>query len=221
MLPKKKKAVHVLADRLEAIRKERKQSQKDFCAFLGVPDRSYRGWVNGYLDHDINGKAITKRNMPEIDTLISICEKLNVSLDYLFGRTNYTKVSNELIGKETGLSDDAINRLTEHKRNTKKRKQDDDISKLALTGINKLLEHPFGSSVLFWIGMYLDESEIKGYISKGKQIPFKELRKGKQIIHNDLYVYDESNKQLRIDYDIIRTAIFDKIRNSLFAVENE
>lgn len=197
--------------KLNNLEKQRKEkgytSQEKFADKIGIDRSTYNGYVNG--------------NSIPSDILIKMSKLLNVSTDYILGLSDCRSVDNDYISKETGLSDDAINRLTEHKKNTRKRKQDDDVSKLTLTGINKLLEHPFGSSVLFWIGMYIDESEIKGYISKGKQIPFKELRKGKQIIHNDLYVYDESNKQLRIDYDIIRTAIFDKIRNSLFAVENE
>ena len=197
--------------KLNNLEKQRKEkgytSQEKFADKIGIDRSTYNGYVNG--------------NSIPSDILIKMSKLLNVSTDYILGISDCRSVDNDFISKETGLSDDAINKLIEHKKNTRKRKQDDDVSKLTLTGINKLLEHPFGSSVLFWIGMYLDESEIKGYISKGKQIPFKELRKGKQIIHNDLYVYDESNKQLRIDYDIIRTAIFDKIRNSLFAVENE
>lgn len=197
--------------KLNNLEKQRKEkgytSQEKFADKIGIDRSTYNGYVNG--------------NSIPSDILIKMSKLLNVSTDYILGLSDCRSVDNDYISKETGLSDDAINRLTEHKKNTRKRKQDYDVSKLTLTGINKLLEHPFGSSVLFWIGMYLDEAEIKGYISKGKQIPFKELRKGKQIIYNDLYVYDESNKQLRIDYDIIRTAIFDKIRNSLFAVEKE
>ncbi len=197
--------------KLNNLEKQRKEkgytSQEKFADKIGIDRSTYNGYVNG--------------NSIPSDILIKMSKLLNVSTDYILGLSDCRSVDNDYISKETGLSDDAINKLIEHKKNTRKRKQDDDVSKLTLSGINKLLEHSFGSSVLFWIGMYLDESEIKGYISKGKQIPFKELRKGKQIIHNDLYVYDESNKQLRIDYDIIRTAIFDKIRNSLFAVENE
>lgn len=193
---------------LKELRKNKKLNQHDMADCIKISYESYSEYEN------------EKRAIPS-DILIRLSKYFNVSTDYILDLSDCRSVDNDYISKETGLSDDAINKLIEHKKNTRKRKQDDDVSKLTLTGINKLLEHPFGSSVLFWIGMYLDESEIKGYISKGKQIPFKELRKGKQIIHNDLYVYDESNKQLRIDYDIIRTAIFDKIRNSLFAVENE
>ena len=193
---------------LKELRKNKKLNQHDMADCINISYESYSEYEN------------EKRAIPS-DILIRLSKYFNVSTDYILDLSDCRSVDNDYISKETGLSDDAINKLIEYKKNTRKRKQDDDVSKLTLTGINKLLEHPFGSSVLFWIGMYLDESEIKGYISKGKQIPFKELRKGKQIIHNDLYVYDESNKQLRIDYDIIRTAIFDKIRNSLFAVEKE
>ena len=197
--------------KLNNLEKQRKKkgytSQEKFADKIGIDRSTYNGYVNG--------------NSIPSDILIKMSKLLNVSTDYILGLSDCRSVDNDYISKETGLSDDAINRLTEHKKNTRKRKQDDDVSKLTLMGINKLLEHPFGSSVLFWIGMYLDESEIKGYISKGKQIPFKELRKGKQIIHNALFAYDESDHHLPITEEIIRASIIDKIRMAIFAVENE
>lgn len=196
---------------LKELRKNEKLNQHDMADRISISYESYSEYEN------------EKRAIPS-DILIRLSKYFNVSTDYILDLSDCRSVDNDYISKETGLSDSAINRLTEHKRNAKKYKQDDDFPKLILTGINKLLEHRYGSSVLFWIGMYLDTSRFTGYLSKGKQIPFEENRKGKQnqIIHNDLFVYDElSDKQLLIDNDVIHTAIFDKIRNSLFAVEKE
>jgi len=48
------------------------------------------------------------RNLPKLETICVIADIYGVSVDYLLGRTQYTSVSNELIGNELHLSDRAI-----------------------------------------------------------------------------------------------------------------
>lgn len=103
---------NIFAERIEKIRVEKsKKNQKDFCKEIGVSSRLYRGWISGSNFVNSKGKVTNKKNMPGIDVLNVICEKYDVSLDYLFGRTDYTSISNEKISAETGLSDTAINGL--------------------------------------------------------------------------------------------------------------
>ena len=101
-------------ERLEKKRKEQDYSQKDFCKKIGVPARTYRMWIGGSSDHDADGKLITKKTVPhDIETLLNLCDKLKVSLDYLFGRTDYNSVNNEMISNETGLDDESLQVLNE------------------------------------------------------------------------------------------------------------
>lgn len=110
ILPKRK-GIDILAEKLEEIRTERDLNQAEFCDVLKESDRNYRGWVKGKPDHDTEGKPIRVRTEPSIDKLLSIADKLGVSLDYLFGRSQYQTVDNDLIGEVTGLNDEAINTL--------------------------------------------------------------------------------------------------------------
>lgn len=48
------------------------------------------------------------RSTPNTEVLIALSDYYDVSVDYLLARTEYTKVSNELVGKEYGLSDYAL-----------------------------------------------------------------------------------------------------------------
>lgn len=63
------------------------------------------------------GIVTTKENLknyasakaiPRIDMLCAIADFFNVSVDYLLGVNDYTTVTNELIGRELGLTNDAI-----------------------------------------------------------------------------------------------------------------
>ena len=58
------------------------------------------------LKNYFSAKAI-----PRPDMLCAIADFFGVSVDYLLGRSKYTEVTNELIGHELGLKDNAINGL--------------------------------------------------------------------------------------------------------------
>lgn len=107
----KKTGMEFFAERIEEIRKRSGKNQTEFCDYLEVSDRSYRGWTNGNPDYDKDGNPVRKRNEISIDTLISISKRLGVSLDYLLGCSRYETVGNDFIGKQTGLNDDAVNVL--------------------------------------------------------------------------------------------------------------
>lgn len=106
----------IFAKRIEEVRVKSGKNQKDFCKFIGVKTRTYRGWVNGEYIGDSKGNVKTKRHMPNLVILNTICNQCDVSLDYLFGRTDFTSINNEMISKETGLDDESIRML--NKKNT-------------------------------------------------------------------------------------------------------
>lgn len=67
------------AQRIKQVRVERKLTQVQMAALLGHSPRAYQGLELG------TGK-------PNYDTLLSFADKLDVSVDYLMGRTDDAKV---------------------------------------------------------------------------------------------------------------------------------
>lgn len=61
------------AERLKALREERKLTQARLAELIGVNPRAYNRWERGNF-------------VPQLDTLIKIADALNVSLDELTGR---------------------------------------------------------------------------------------------------------------------------------------
>lgn len=64
----------VFAERLKALRGERKLTQARLAELIGVNPRAYNRWERGNF-------------VPQLDTLIKIADVLNVTLDELTGRT--------------------------------------------------------------------------------------------------------------------------------------
>ena len=62
-------------DKISEILKERKISQSELCSFLGVKKNAYTNWKSGHT-------ASYKKYLPQI------AEFLDVSVDYLLGRTD-------------------------------------------------------------------------------------------------------------------------------------
>ncbi len=94
----------IFAERLEKMRKKKGLTQYEFCKEIGVSTKQYQNWEYG------NGG---KDCAPSINKAIRICEICDVSLDYLFGRSEYIGIDHAMIGKETGLSPLAVQELTE------------------------------------------------------------------------------------------------------------
>lgn len=141
------------------------------------------------------------------------CKYFGCSADYLLGMIdNPTHAQNDNVP----LTLNAINHLKGYNEN------DDEWSQGILSTVNTLLDKPLANSIFFWIGMYSDVKKFKGYISKGKRIPFTEPRKSnpKQIIHNDLFVYTDSDEQVMIDDDVVRVGILNKIRAILDNIDD-
>ena len=93
-------------DRIESLRGD--TSQEDFCKGIGINVRTYQNWINPLYKNYNGTKSYT---LPNIETAIKICDKYEVSLDYLFGRIDCETVTNQNICNQTGLSDQAIETL--------------------------------------------------------------------------------------------------------------
>lgn len=95
--------IKLFRDRIEQLRGD--TPQKEFCEGIGVSVRTYQNWVNP-LYKGYNGK--TSYTLPTIETAMRICDKYNVSLDYLFGRIDCETVTNQAIKDMIGINDKGI-----------------------------------------------------------------------------------------------------------------
>lgn len=78
-------------------------TQIEFAKKLGIDEKTYRNWVNGCTKNGVFSYI-----NPSLDNLISISEKLNVSIDYLLGRAENISDENAVISQALALDDDAI-----------------------------------------------------------------------------------------------------------------
>ena len=118
--------------RLTELRKAKGLNQKECALELGMPDASkYNKWENG-------------ANRPDYETVCRLAKYFGVTTDYLLGASDCKSLDNDIIHKETGLSEKAIETL--------KRCIDVDKQNSITLTINTLLENRF---VLFKIAQYL------------------------------------------------------------------
>jgi transcriptional regulator with XRE-family HTH domain len=89
-----------IGQRLLELRKEKGLNQEDVAnnALVNIS----RNTLSGYENDEV---------MPPADKIIGLAKIYNVSIDYLCGISNNKEISNLEIGKDTGLSDNAIIKL--------------------------------------------------------------------------------------------------------------
>lgn len=89
-----------IGSRLEALRKEKKETQTDVAKLLGVQRQ-----VISYYE--------TGARLPNIEDLSILADHYNTTVDYLIGRTETKTVEEDIqmVCNYTGLSEDAIKRL--------------------------------------------------------------------------------------------------------------
>lgn len=66
----------IFGERLKEIRTEKHLKQSDIAEMLNVSSNTVYAWEND-------------KQEPSMSTLLKLCEILDVSLDYLFGKTDY------------------------------------------------------------------------------------------------------------------------------------
>ena len=104
-----------IAEKIRSLRKEHGYSQEHIAEYLGVALKTYQWWESGKIDKKYGFYY------PSIDYvhLFALSDLYKVSVDFLLGRSEYTAVENELIGRETGLSDASI--ITLQKKHTQEK----------------------------------------------------------------------------------------------------
>lgn len=70
--------MNYFTDKLKALRKEKKLTQKEFAEMLGIKQNSYSDWETG-------------KNEPNLENIIKIAKILNTSTDYLLGLTDISE----------------------------------------------------------------------------------------------------------------------------------
>lgn len=92
-----KEIYKTIREKIGRLRYEKEESQAQLAKALGVTDRTIKAWEGG------------TRN-PKLNQLVKIAEHYDVSLDYLFGRTENKTVDEETkyICAHTGLSEGAV-----------------------------------------------------------------------------------------------------------------
>ena len=186
------------------LRNQKGYTQKEVANAIGVTDKTYRSWEK-------NGTGI------EMYNLLSLADFYKVSIDYLLGRSEYTAVENELIGRETGLSDDSINILKWWHQSQEMRNK----SKFGLfyrnelEALNALLEHEWkrpykGMAQTFfsWIWLYLRSATFRNMSDNENHVKLKDT-----LIDNEWYEADVSG--------LMETYTLQEITKSLQELKSE
>lgn len=116
-------------------------TQEGLAGKINVTPRSVNSWENG-------GEI-------SVNHLIELYETFNrkYSMDFLLGYTEYTKIGNEEIGRLTGLSEAAINRLRQQKKDLDQWKDGRATSIIRM--LNLILETEEGLEALQMIDNYV------------------------------------------------------------------
>lgn len=83
------------------LRKEHNWSQKDLADKIGISFQSVSKWEHG--------------EVISFENLYALSRLFDVSIDYLLGRSKYKTMDQDLIGRMTGLSPEAVRRLCSYK----------------------------------------------------------------------------------------------------------
>jgi len=134
---KEEEIICTLAERLGDLRKEKKLTYEKLSKNIEEKEKVYISHtsLNNYED-------TSKNKVPSLTYAIALADYYNVSIDYLIGRTNSRKkdVTHKAVSAKFGLSDKAMNRLENMKR--------DFLYSEKLDIINYMLESPLFTNVI-------------------------------------------------------------------------
>lgn len=106
----------LLPDRCQRLRELRgNRTQKEMSALLDVTEKTYRSWEIGEYRKGQNKRVYPQ---PDLEQLIKMSDYFHCSIDYLLCRSDCTNVDNHYISLKTGLSDNALERITIKNDNT-------------------------------------------------------------------------------------------------------
>ncbi|MBQ6094392.1 MAG: helix-turn-helix transcriptional regulator [Lachnospiraceae bacterium] len=179
----------IFAERLEELRKKRGLTQGEFCKEIGVSTKQYQNWKYGIGVKDCP---------PSINKAIRICEICGISLDYLLGRSNYMGVDHAMIGKETGLSPLAVQRLTE--------RMDPNLPPIFNIDLDKILVSPmyyeFMNSFMACVGAGLLISQNEGKIEELRNKIEALINRQAAPIGKKNTIVEKANKMLGLKLEI-------------------
>ena len=104
----RKKDFPEMRTRLEALRKDFGYTQEQVAKRIGCSLRAYRSWIKGKYSAALNETVYI---VPTLEYLQKLSDLYNVSIDYITGHSEYTKIGNKEMSQITGLSNDAIEAL--------------------------------------------------------------------------------------------------------------
>lgn len=98
-----------IGTRLKEIRKEHKLTQQELVEKLNeILEKTSEQGTGVTISIDRYKMYEQCRSTPKVEVLLALSDLYGVSIDYLLGRSKFTQVSNELVGEEFGLSDEAL-----------------------------------------------------------------------------------------------------------------
>ena len=162
---------------LKEVRTQNNATQAQIADFLGVTIKTYRGYEKG-------------QEYPKLEYLIALSDKWGVSIDYLLGRSDFTKDGNEYISSVTGLTDKGINqlrRVADHDKflkqsNEKNKNRNDNFSVrpvhhvLRIPVINFILESKSFINLINDFIYYLDSDRYTNLLDGSfHELPTKEI----------------------------------------------
>ena len=171
------------------------ETQEEFGNRLGLSRNTIAQYLNGH-------------RIPDSITLKQICERCNVSADWLLGLSDVKKPDTDLkaVCEYTGLSEEAVNQL--HSLN----KTDIADVKSFIDTINQLLEQDDeGDNVLEWINAYLAMDFQDGQIwdDNNTFIPYRKTAIGFHKLNDDEIVFCIGGS------DVFESAVLDKTKDAL------
>lgn len=172
-----KRYLKALGDNVYGIRKDKKMNQVEFYNFL-FPDNALN---DENKKKKMNMIENSKQTYVDWELLIALCEKCDVSADYILGlQKDYSSHEREFICDYTGLEEKAVKKL--HKWNLA-RNNGTDVSKLddAFCGddadaqYNKTREKQEGLQLLKIINYLFTEGVRRNPDRRGKKEPYTNL----------------------------------------------
>ena len=123
------------SERIKSIRKNTKQTQESFAAWLGVNPQVISNWE-------------CCKAAPVLEDMINLAETFNCDLDYLIGRIDEPTHEIKAIHELTGLSVEAITKLIKNK------------DKVSDSPLSDIISHKDSSRLLRTLALSADEDEI-------------------------------------------------------------
>lgn len=97
-----------MRSRLELLRKDFGYTQNQVAEYIDCSHRAYRSWIVGKYKSELNETLYVA---PTLEYLQKLSALYKVSIDYITGNSEYTRIGNQEMSQKTGLTNDAIEAL--------------------------------------------------------------------------------------------------------------